>query len=134
VPVTLMTPTKQLEPSGDYAVAELNDLNEKAFINFFCPADFKSLVEAVIIVIPKVNNATANWDIASDYAAPGEGMATHSESDVASTYDVTLNQLFEVDISGILTDLAAKDYVGVTLLQGDAADNVNVVGVRFKYC
>ena len=57
----------------------------------------------------------------------------HSEADAASTYNVTLNQCFEVDISGILTALATGDYVGIRLTVSTAGHDVFMVGIRFKY-
>ncbi|GAI84027.1 unnamed protein product [marine sediment metagenome] len=125
--------TANIRQWGDFPTAFLIALNNAAWISFHVPHDFTAIVEAVIIVIPDRTTADADWDIYSDYGASGEAYNTHSEQDVATLYNVTANQLFEVDISGILSALAADDYVGIQLKLADALDAVNVVGVRFKY-
>ena len=117
----------------DHTTVIVDLINTTAGIEFHVPADFTAIVDAVIILFPFQTVSTANWDITSDYGAAGQAKATHSESDTASTYNVTLNQLFELDISGILTSLAAGDYVGIKLTSGDSAHDCSVLGIRFKY-
>mgnify|MGYP001599690786 CR=1 FL=1 len=102
-------------------------------IYFYVPLDFASLTAAVIVVIPKATQALANWDIRSTYGAVGEAYNIHTGSNTAATYNVTNNQLYGVDISGILASIAAGDYVSITLEQGTDTHNVDIVGVRFKY-
>ena len=88
------------------------------------------------MVISRQDDATANYDIASDYGTNGQAYNAHSEADTAATYNVTTDQLFEVDISGILSALAADDYVGIEIksAQGDGyGDGFLAIGVRFKY-
>jgi len=118
--------------NGDYIGCPLL-INEIARVCFFIPWDFVTIIEAVLMVIPNATNAVANWDIASDYAAPGEAKDIHSEADAAATYDVTLDEIFEVDVSGILSNLSPGDYVGIRLMPADVASNVHVIGLRFRY-
>lgn len=118
---------------GRFAAQRLDDVNERAMTSFAIPSDFHSIVEAVLVVIPNVTHAAAEWSIHSSYGAVGENYSTHAETDNVTTYNVTNAQTFEVDISGILTALAADDYVGIMFQQGAAGHNVSVVGVRFKY-
>lgn len=115
-----------------YAVIGLS-AGDYAKMAFHIPHDFNSITEAVIVVILRGSDATADWDINSAYGASGEAYNTHTEGDNASVYNVTNNQLFEVDISGILTALAADDYVGVELFIGAGEPDVDVLGVRFRY-
>lgn len=117
---------------GDFPVADLPGLGS-ASISFRAPPDYASILTAEIIVIPTSTQGAADWDISSDYGAVGEAYNVHSESDNATTYNVTNNQLFAVDISGILTALAADDAVGITLTVSTAAHTVAIVGVRFRY-
>tara|TARA_Y100000310_G_scaffold295019_1_gene325971 strand:+ start:2936 stop:3436 length:501 start_codon:yes stop_codon:yes gene_type:complete len=119
--------------SGYFNVGWLAGSGQSIRMNGRVPDDFVSLTEAKIIVIPRATQGAANWDIFSYYAANGEAYNTHSESDTSTTYNVTLNQFFEVDISGILTSLAAGDYVGVGLQQSTAGHDVNVIGAFLKY-
>ena len=130
VPVTYGT---TMGNYGYYPVARLAGLFDSAHISFCTPHDFHSITEAHIAVIPRATQAAADWDIHASYAAVGEAYNNHVGHDAASTYNVTNNQIFEVDISTILTSLAAGDYVGVDIELGDAAHDVDVLGVMFKY-
>lgn len=116
-----------------YPVGVLTNSLQEALISFRVPHDYNSIVTASIVVVPKYSSVTANWDIYSNYAQTGESYTTHTQNNTASTYNVTSGQVFEVDISGILTSLAAGDMVGISLKQSTAIHNVNVLGVRFKY-
>ena len=118
---------------GNFAVANLTGANDRAIMNFFVPAEYSSLTSAEIIVIPKTTDGAVNWDLYSDYGAVGQAFNTHDESDLVTTYDVTADQLFAVDASGVLTSLAANDFVGLQLLLGDAADDLYVIGALIKY-
>lgn len=130
VPVTFGT---DIGYYGNFSVAYCNAVGENAYIAFHTPHDFTAIVEAVIIVIPRATKAAADWEIRNHYAANGEGYSTNSEVDGETTYNVSAYELFEVDISGILSALAAGDYVGIRLTQSEAGHDVNVIGVRFKY-
>lgn len=118
---------------GCYPIASLGTSINYALTSFRVPHDFNSIIVASIVVIPKSTEASANWDIYSNYAQTGEDYQTHSESNTVSTYNVTNNQIFEVNIAGILTSLAANDMVGIKLLLSNSTHDVNVLGVRFKY-
>ena len=118
---------------GFFAVIDCLAAADSAYFSFKIPHDFTAITNAEIIVIPLVTDAAANWDIFSNIASVGEAYNTHTEQDAVTTYNVILNQLFAVDISGILTNIVANDYVGVLFQLGDAADDVAVVGLRFKY-
>jgi len=125
--------TNGITADGRWPVASLNAANDAARMSFAVPDDFLTLTEAIILVKPQVTDAAANWNIISDYGAPGEDYQNHTETDAATTYNVTLDQLFEVDASGILTGIAVGDYVGIVLVLDDAADDVSVIGFRMKY-
>ena len=131
VPVTYGTNGISLD--GTYAVAALTALGDKAAITFIAPSDFTAIVTATVLVIPQMSNAAANWDIYANYAATGQAQDTHAQFDTTTTYNVTDNQLYEVNISSILTSLAAGDRVGFYLNLGDATHDVNVVGAIFEY-
>jgi len=122
---------------GDFPGASPDAANDVAHVAFKVPHDFTAITNAEFIVIPLFTDATANWDIDSDYGAIGQAYNTHSETDVATTYNVVANQLFAVDlddaVTGILSALAADDYVGIKITLGDAGDDFHALGVRFKY-
>ena len=116
---------------GKFPVALLNASGEDAYIAFGVPHDFSSITNSEVICIGAATSATAGIDVASYYAADGEAYNTHSESDTASTYSITTDQIDSLDISGILSSLAAGDYVGIEVTYGDTA--IYVLGVRFRY-
>jgi len=139
VPVTYGTQGAvwKLEALGDFPGTSTDAINDVAHVAFKVPHDFTAITNAEFIVIPLFTQGTANWDIDSDYGAVGQAYNTHSESDVATTYNVTANQLFAVDLddatNGILDDLAADDYVGIKITLKDAGHDFHALGVRFKY-
>lgn len=133
VPVT-QSGVGDLVNKGDFPGGDGITGADESRMSFRCPDNFSSITTAVIMVIPEDTQANANWDIKSDYGAVGQGFTTHSESDAASTYNVTSDQIFEVDVSGILTALAAGDYVGLAISnQGGATHQVTFIGFYMKY-
>ena len=117
-----------------FPVAICNGDGEHAFVGFFIPADFSSITDVVGVLQPRQTHANAGIDIFSAYGADGQAYNAHSENDTASTYNITTNQIYELDLSGILSSLAAGDYVGVQfILTGGSAGDFNLMGIRFKY-
>lgn len=131
VPVTYKNPN--LSTTGDFPVALLAIVGDTCFTSFEIPHDFNGLVAARLIVIPKATQAAANWDIDSDYGSIGQAYNIHSEADAASTYNVTLDELFEVNLNGILSAIVAGDKVGIKVTLQDNAHDVHVIGIRLRY-
>ncbi|MCH8224874.1 MAG: hypothetical protein IIC97_03290 [Chloroflexi bacterium] len=116
-----------------YPAGHMDADGEDIWIMFMVPADFSSIIDAVIILRPGTTTAAADWDVTTHYAAAGENYSgTHTQSDTTSTYNITTNIFFELDISGLLTSLAVGDYVGVNIQRRTSGD-AHVMGVRFKY-
>jgi len=113
--------------------AELKEADDRAYMYFKVPDIFASLAEAVIVVRPLATQAAADWDIYANYGATGENYIIHTESDLATTYNVTNNQFFEVNASGILTALAAGDHVQLILINKNSAHDVGVFGFFMRY-
>lgn len=133
VPVTFGDPASaDLTHYGNYPVCHLTLTNYAAYMSFNVPDDFHSITEAKVAVIPRNTHAAAAWSVSSHYGAVGESYLQHSGG-VAITYSVSNGVLFEVDISGILTSLAAGDYVGIRFYKRDDWVYVDVLGVMFKY-
>ncbi len=130
-----ITPTYGPAPSaiGDFGAMRNFTVAEVAQFAFRVPSDFAALTSAEIIIIPAVTEATANIDVNSDYAAVGEAYNTHSESEVAATYNIVTNQLFSIDISGVLSAIAANDLVGIKLQIGSTNYDLYTLGISFKY-
>jgi len=130
VPVTA---GHDIATAGTKPVAICDAVPEQGAISFKVPHDFNSIVSAEIIVIPTATQAAADWDIFSEYGAVGEVQNIHNETDNVSTYNVTSPNFTAVNIAGILSNLAADDYVGVLIQQHTAGHNFYILGVRLRY-
>lgn len=107
--------------------------NEYGCMEFHVPNDFSSIIAAVVARIAFATG-THRLNYLTEYGAVGEGKGTHAESlldvDVAETNDI----IYEQDVSGILSVIAAGDYVGMYV----SADLTNVpndliIGFRLRY-
>ena len=107
--------------------------DENAEIGFYVPQDFTSITEAVVVIYA-VATATHRFHFYSSYGAEGEALNTHGAGVDDQDVVMTASFVHEVDISGILADLAAGDYVGIVVWGADVnVPNVMVMGVRLKY-
>lgn len=132
-PATLAGGGGVLTAYHEYPVAVLTGAAEKAYMGFRCPVDFTAFVIAKIIVIPRATKAAADWDTAVGFAQEGEDKDINDASEAAATYNVTDDQLFGVDVSGILAAMTAGDNAGLQLTQTGALDNVDVLGFYMTY-
>lgn len=117
---------------NQYPIAKLDADGEFAYMSFKVPHDFSSIVSAQIVLASGWNGNNQNLDISASYGAIGEDKATHQENDVASVYDFVGGIWTTIDISGILTALAAGDLVGINLTTHEVLE-LYVLGVRFRY-
>ena len=118
---------------GGFPVANLITGGQYAVMAFKVPWDYSAITNAEVITIPKVTDGAANWDLDSDYGEEGELYNAQSENENANTYNVTLNTIFAVNIVPVLSAIVPGDYVGIKLTLADTADDLYVVGVRFRY-
>lgn len=114
---------------GDFVTSPIGAA-QTVNINFFVPADFSSLVSAVVVVIAD-NTETTQYDVVTDFGAAGEVHTANSDSLVNSTQAITVNEIEELDVSGALTGLAAGDYVG--LVFNSDINILRPIGLRIKY-
>lgn len=118
---------------GQFPVQSLLGLGHRAFMSFKVPHDFNSIIFAVIVIISLDTTAIANIDTHSEYGLIGQPYNTHAENEVAATYNMTANQLLDIDVSGILTALVANDVVGLGIDCEDAGHRFHVVGFWLRY-
>lgn len=118
---------------GQFPIQVLTAIGHRAFFSFKVPHDFNSIVSAEIIIIPLDTDATANIDTHSNYGSIGQPYATHSEDELAATYNMTADQLLGIDVSGILTALLAGDIVGLGIDCEDGTHRFYVVGFCLLY-
>lgn len=129
-PVTRAT---TISGNGDFFGGHINDPGDYACMNFIIPHDFTSLSEAVIVLNPQLGGGH-RFDITTGYAASGEAYTTHAESMLDHEPTLVQWQLHEIDISSILSSIAADDYCGVKIV-GDAVNTPDamIIGFRLKY-
>jgi len=97
------------------------------------PGDFNSLVSCDLVLIPEATDATADIDIYSDYAAVGEGYQDNQESETTNTYSTTTDQMFALDLTPVMSGVAAGDCVGILLQPQDAGDDLYCLGIELVY-
>lgn len=127
--IAIIDPTVQ----GDFPIYPVLDLNDMVYVCFKVPHDFTAIVSAVLVSIAAVTNATPDIKIATDYAAATEAYNTHDETDETQSPAMTINNIFTIDLSGALANLAADDYVGIKIQNADGNSDFNALGVRFRY-
>lgn len=108
------------------------DADDYGHITFKIPYDFASITRAYVRCMSFETNGTANIDIFAKYGATTEDWDNHDESDTSSTYATTNTKIFEIDVSGILTNLSANDS-GVFFIQTKDGVNFFLNGFYLKY-
>lgn len=96
------------------------------------PDDFSSLVTAEVLVTPDATE-TINYDISADYGNPGAGedYNNHSQSAAGETEDVVDGKPEWLDVSGIVTGIAAGDVIGFEFTSNTTY--IYVAGIRLVY-
>lgn len=135
-------PTKEkwFEPEydgnqGNYRVKSIIAAGSQRF-TFMIPHDFTSLTSLVLVGFPSAGavGASKDIDLYSDYAGVGQDAQTHQESDTTSLYTIpAANLIWEFDISGVFSSIAAGDYCGILVDQKGIGGSVYYLGIRLKY-
>lgn len=92
------------------------------YFDFFVPSDFSSITKAVIPV-SRLGADSSPFGISkySVYSGNAESNTTHTESVTTDTYTISnIEDVVEVDISNVLTGIAANDWVGIGILNREA--------------
>lgn len=126
--------TEKSTINGFFCTYRINAAGETAVITMLVPRDFQGISESVV-VCTRVSNLAMKVDLATNYGTIDEDYDTHSETD--NDVDVpagAAKDFEEIDISGVLSGIAAGDIVGLKV----TADNVDVpdiyiFGIRFRY-
>jgi len=113
---------------GDYASDAGGGFTSR--LSAYIPDNFDTLVSATIVIGSNVTT-TLNYNLNSDYAQPdtSENYDNHSESLTGQTLSVTANRVYEIDISGVLTYLAAGDVLGVKIDKNSGTNDQKVLGM-----
>ena len=132
--------TRELIIAGVDFAANFNNFRERSLgaiaqfnWTFYIPFDFSVLLAAEMIGIPMGTNAAAPIDFDTEYGAVGEVFNTHTESSVGATFAITLNTILAIDLSPVLSSIAAGDYVGLTYDHQGIGTTINYIGLRLFY-
>ncbi|KKN55842.1 hypothetical protein LCGC14_0578330 [marine sediment metagenome] len=120
------------EPTGTVGNWDIVAIGTSQAVHFTfqIPEDFEVLDAITVVVLPDATE-TIQWDIFVSVAAVGEAYNNDDRSALNETLAVTVNLITELDISGVLTGLAAGDYIAIDF-QSDIA-NIQVVGLEFDF-
>jgi len=107
------------------------------YFSFLVPADFGSLVDAELIYSPEAGAAQTGRDIDlfTSYGPDAGGIDDFGDSDTSTTYDMSTQagEWHTIDISGVLTSLAAGHRVGLMVDHNLVGGNIHYLGIRLVY-
>jgi hypothetical protein len=134
---TAFTPIGGIDSSiGDFPT-HINSSNSAAFFTFQVPGDFAQLTSVQLVGIPSAAAAGPGRDIdlTSDYAQPGEAFNNHSESDLATIYDLTgtANTIFGIDATTVFSNLSAGDHCGLQVKHNSIGGAIEYIGIAINY-
>ncbi len=121
---------------SEYRVENLGSNNDVNF-SFKVPHDFKSIISLTVFGVSQrtvtLGNPDPSIEITSDYAQPGEPIATHGTVVLIDTGSFTANEHFELDIAAAFASLAAGDQCGLNVQQIDIGGTISYIGIRLEY-
>lgn len=110
----------QLEAKDTYPAALIKS-NGEAYISLCVPSDFDSLEYCSVTGISGAD-ADQTFKIYTDYGTAGEHYQNHQQSDTSITVANDTNDIFFINISYLLTNLAANDIIGIKVVNGSTGD------------
>lgn len=120
----------QLSQSKDDWVLRSMGASGQTFYPFQIPNDFTSLTDAVLVIIPDATE-TVGWVVDASVAGLNEAYNVDTRQAITQTKAVIIDLMDELDLSVVLTGLAANDYVSVRFQPNTS--NIDAVGLRIKY-
>lgn len=111
----------------------INSSTDNAYIMFYAPKDYVSIVNAVIVVFALATK-THRLNLYTSYGAKDENTSTHTGQALDQDIGISNGYNKEIDISALLSNLSSGDYVHIRIL-GDTQNipNLVVLGFRFEY-
>ena len=100
---------------------------------FHIPANFISLVSIGLRGFSNNTNAVAPIDFTSEYCAVGEIYNNHTQSQIGGTEAFVLDTLFEFDVSGLFSLIAAGDECGLLVDHQGIGATLQYTGLRLTY-
>lgn len=105
----------------------------QGYFTFYAPRDFGTIVAAYLVSIPQATFTNQDVDLYTQYGTIGEAYNQHSASDTTSTRSGTINVFNQYDITTLLANLTAGDYVGVYIDHNAIGATVLYLGIRLVY-
>lgn len=117
---------------GNFSTKSI-EANSEGYISFPVPSGFGELISADLICISTDTISDVDIDIDSAFGAVGEDKGTHTESDTASVYSFTADEISKIDISGILSGITAGDFGGIHIDHNAIGATMHYIAIRLKY-
>lgn len=127
-----------IDEKGYFQGIRLDNNGEEIPFVFPVPSGFSSLINAYLVYIALANKgSTDGMVVGAQFGAAGEDYNDDfGSTGTIDTGAVTNEEIYEVDVSGALTDIAAGDYVAVRVsippFSADSGDRL-VIGFKFEY-
>ncbi|MDX1372240.1 MAG: hypothetical protein R3321_07205 [Nitrososphaeraceae archaeon] len=118
---------------GDYKVKKLGQ-GATEYFTFYVPQDFNELIQIDFVFVPDNTIASGKTvSLDSDYAQVGQNAFTNSES--LSNVPITgvANIITLLEISGVYTQLTARNFCGFKLNLNNIGTTINSLGIRLRY-
>ena len=122
---------------NNYPVVRLTANTHEAFVTFNVPQGYASITDLVLVLRPHTTRTISSWNVEVGTIATGETLANPVSA--SFTPSVTADQIYELDLSGSTVfghasaTPAAGDRACIRFYLGHDDDDVDVLGVRFKW-
>ena len=133
------TAVDQVVGGGRHAATSLGNASSdgNTHINFVIPTEF-SAVTKLVVVCMAVETGNLRWGAYGAYGADGEAHTANNTSIADATLAVTAGQIFDLDISGGFSGLAAGDRCAINLHRAgshgdDTITTFYVLGLLLEY-
>ena len=104
---------------------------QAANFSFHMPSDFTTLQRAILTIYTTSGSNNVSYAVYSYCAANGEIWNTSSDSIGNTTLSLTDEQIMEIDVSSVLTNIAASDHVQLVFSRNGSlgADTISTLYV-----
>lgn len=117
---------------GNYAGTVVAS-NAQGYFVFHFPSNLGTLSSLILvgIVTPAAASAGRDIDRYSHYGSIGQAYNTHSQSDLASTFDLSAqsDMIWSMDISSLYTSWAAGDCAGLQIDHNSIGGSIYYLGI-----
>lgn len=117
---------------GNYSGTNIAS-NSQGYFNFHFPSNLLTLtsLNLIGIVTPAAALAGRDIDRYSHYGSVGQAYNTHSQSDLATTFDLSTqsNMIWQMDISSLFTSWAAGDCAGLQIDHNSIGGSIYYLGI-----